>query len=192
MNTDSFFQKIRTYHSISKEAELAWTKVLQEKNYRKGDHFVVEGQHSTKIAFVTKGLFSQYYTSENGDSVIKYFFPELRLAASVTAVLTRTPSIFTITALEDTTVMEYDFYEFKKLFNDYPDIALFYIHYMELHWIIEKEPLEISLRNDSAKTRYDEFLTKYPTLVKRLKKHHIASFLGITPTQLSRIFFANK
>jgi len=86
----------------------------------------------------------------------------------------------------------YDLFEFKKLFTEYPDIAFFYLKYMELHWIIEKEPLEISLRSDTAKTRYNEFLTKYPNLVKRLKKHHIASFLGITPTQLSRIFFANK
>lgn len=58
---------------------------------------------------------------------------------------------------------------------------------MEVHWIIEKEPLEISLRHFDAKVRYEEFLKKYPQLVKRLKKHHIASYLGITPTQLSRI-----
>jgi len=75
---------------------------------------------------------------------------------------------------------------------EHPDIATFYIKYIELHWIIEKEPLEISLRADTAKTRYDEFLRKYPNLGGRLKKHHIASYLGITPTQLSRIFFANK
>ncbi|HRG53736.1 MAG TPA: Crp/Fnr family transcriptional regulator, partial [Bacteroidia bacterium] len=60
------------------------------------------------------------------------------------------------------------------------------------HWVIAKEPYEISLRSDSAKIRYDVFLNRYPDLVKRLKKHHIAAYLGITPTQLSRIFFANK
>jgi hypothetical protein len=63
---------------------------------------------------------------------------------------------------------------------------------MEVHWIIEKEPFEISLRHFDAKVRYGEFLEKYPQLIKRLKKHHIASYLGITPTQLSRILLANK
>ncbi len=192
MNTDIFFKKIRTYHNISEQAELAWTKLLHQKNYKKGENFITEGQNPKKIAFVAKGLFSQYYTSENGDIVIKYFFPEHRLAASVTAMLTKIPSIFTITAIENSTVLEYDFFEFKNLFAGHSDIASFYIKYIELHWIIEKEPLEISLRADNAKTRYDEFLNKYPSLVKRLKKHHIAAFLGITPTQLSRIFFANK
>jgi CRP-like cAMP-binding protein len=192
MNTAPFFQKIRTYHAISEEAELAWAKLLREKHYKKGEHFTTEGQKPRKVAFVVKGLFSQYYPAENGDTIIKYFFPEGRLAASVSAMLSHAPSLFTIMAIEDTSVLEYDFFEFKNLFTSNPDIAAFYINYIELHWIIEKEPLEISFREDTAKTRYDQFLLKYPALVKRLKKHHIASYLGITPTQLSRIFFAGK
>lgn len=192
MSTAAFFKKIRTYHDISEEAEIAWTKLLRLKTYKKGENFINEGQKPRKIAFVAEGLFSQYYTADNGDIIIKYFFPEGRLAASVSAMLNNTPSIFTISAIEDSTVLEYDFFEFKKLFTDHPDIAAFYIRYIELHWIIEKEPLEISFREDTAKTRYAEFLMKYPDLMKRLKKHHIASFLGITPTQMSRIFFANK
>jgi CRP-like cAMP-binding protein len=192
MNTDSFFRKIRSYYPISAQAELAWTRLLEQKTYKKGENFISEGDYPKKIAFVCQGLFSQYFTLDNGDVVTKYFFPENRLAASVSAMLTNTASIFTITAIEPTTVLIYDFSEFKKLFSGHPDIALFYIRYMEQHWIIEKEPLEISMRADTAKTRYDEFLQKYPELVKRLKKHHIASFLGVTPTQLSRIFFANK
>ncbi len=192
MSTASFFQKIRTYHDLSEEAELAWTKLLRPKIYKKTENFINEGQQPRKVAFVIQGLFSQYYTAVNGDLIIKYFFPEGRLAASVSAMLSHTPSLFTITAIEDTTVWEYDFFEFKNLFAAHRDIAAFYINYIELHWIIEKEPLEISFREDTAKTRYDDFLRKYPNLVKRLKKHHIASFLGITPTQLSRIFFSNK
>lgn len=192
MSTASFFQKIRTYHDLSPEAELAWTKLLRPKTYKKGEHFINEGQQPRKVAFVVQGLFSQYYPAVNGDLIIKYFFPEGRLAASVSAMLSHTPSLFTITAIEDTTVLEYDFFEFKNLFAAHPDMAAFYISYIELHWIIEKEPLEISFREDTAKTRYDDLLRKYPNLIKRLKKHHIASFLGITPTQLSRIFFANQ
>jgi hypothetical protein len=63
---------------------------------------------------------------------------------------------------------------------------------MERHWIVEKEPLEISFRYDSALKRYNDFLSAYPGLVKRLKKHQIASYLGITPTQLSRLFSSSK
>jgi CRP-like cAMP-binding protein len=192
MNTELFFQKIRTYTNLSTEAEEAWFALLKEKTYRRGENFINTGKVPKNAAFVTKGLFSQYYITNNGDMVIKYFFPEGAIAGSIPATLTRSESLFTITALEDTTVIEYNFHEFKQLAATYRDIAEFYIRYMERHWVIDKEPYEISLRNDSAKTRYEEFLKRYPDLVKRLKKHHIAAYLGITPTQLSRIFFANK
>lgn len=192
MNIDLFFQKIRTYHNISEQAEMAWRSLLKEKMYKKGDNLFNIGQQPKKVAFVVKGLLSQNYIADNGDEVIKYFFPEERMAASLGAMLTNKPSVFYITAIEDTTVLEYDFFEFKRLFNDFPDLALFYIAYNDLHWVIEKEPLEITFRTETAAKRYDDFLKEYPDLVKRLKKHHIASYLGITPTQLSRIFFANK
>ena len=192
MNTNLFFQKIRTYHNISQQAELAWRNLLQQKKYSKHDNFVTIGQHPKKVGYVIKGLLSQNYINDEGNTVIKYFFPEQRMAASMSAMLAGKPSEFYITAIEDTTVLEYDFFEFKKLFTTYPDLALFYIAYNDLHWIVEKEPLEISMRIETAAKRYDDFLKKYPALVKRLKKHHIASYLGITPTQLSRIFLINK
>ena len=192
MSLDIFFNKIRTYAPLSVQAESAWTQLLHEKKYGKGENFIDEGQIPKKVAFVVKGLFSQYYTADSGDIVIKYFFPEHRIAGSIAAMLAGNKSNFTITAIENSTVLEYNFNEFKKLVQEYPDMASFYIKYMEQHWIIDKEPYEISLRHNSAKIRYEEFLQTYPQLVKRLKKHHIASYLGITPTQLSRIFFANK
>ncbi|HKO79020.1 MAG TPA: Crp/Fnr family transcriptional regulator [Chitinophagaceae bacterium] len=192
MSTELFFDTIRNYTDLSSAAEAAWARILHRKVYKKGENFVSEGQISKRVAFVINGLFSQYYTTDSGEIIIKYFFPERRLAGSISSILSKSPGIFTITAIENTTVLEYDFFEFKKLVQEYKDIASFYIRYMELHWIIEKEPLEISFRHDTAKTRYDEFVKKYPLLIKRLKKHHIASYLGITPTQLSRIFFANK
>lgn len=192
MNTDLFFQKIRSYYHISAEAESAFKALLRLKKYAKNENFVSLGQQPKKIAFVLSGLFSQNYITDEGNVVIKYFFPEQRLAASLSAMLANRPSMFYITAIEETTVIEYDFFEFKKLFTQFPDLALFYIHYTELHWIIEKEPLEVTFRTETAAKRYDDFLLKYPSLVKRLKKHHIASYLGITPTQLSRIFLTNK
>ncbi len=67
-------------------------------------------------------------------------------------------------------VWEYDFWEFKALTERYPDIAAFYIRYMELHWIIEKEPEEIALRQYTAKAGYEDFVRKYPHLIKRIKK----------------------
>ncbi len=60
------------------------------------------------------GITLQYYITDDGDMVIKYFFPEGTIAGSIPATLTKSESLFTITALEDTTVIEYNFKDFKN------------------------------------------------------------------------------
>jgi hypothetical protein len=67
------------------------------------------------------------------------------------------------------------------------DLKLFQIHYLEQNWLLAKDEREIEIVQDNATTRYLRFTRAYPNLVDRLPQYHIASHLGITPTQLSRI-----
>jgi CRP-like cAMP-binding protein len=184
---EKLFAKVETYTALSPASCKLWQQLLRPRHYRKGECFIDLGETPRTVGFVVEGLFSQEFTSPSGDSSIKYFFPEGRFAASVGAMLTGTASTFSVIALEDSRVLTYDFAAFKKLTEQHHDIAAFYIRYMERHWIIEKEPLEVSFRYDTAQTRYQNFLKTYPGLIARLKKHQIASYLGITPTQLSRL-----
>jgi CRP-like cAMP-binding protein len=182
-----FWDSANRYGTLSAESRDAWASILQKKTFARNEYFVKEGQVPKTVGFVVKGLFSQYFTADNGDVIIKRFFPEEYFTASISALLTASASNFTIKALEPTIVLEYDFASFKELTRRYSDMAALYIRYMELHWIIEKEPLEISLRYETAKSRYVDFLKQFPALEPRLKQHEIASYLGVTPTQLSRI-----
>lgn len=184
---EAFWLYIKNYTAISEAARNAWQQLLQEKTFKKGAYFLMEGSIPKRVAFVKKGLFSYYYTDKEGATVIKKFFPEQTLVASTSAMLLQQASLFTIQALEDTEIISYGFEEFRELTIQYPDIARFYIHYMEQHWIIEKEIGEISLKYQTAKQRYLDFKEKNAALFTRLKQHHMASYLGITPTQLSRI-----
>lgn len=187
VDTEAFFKMVRTYSDISEEAARAWASLLQPQQYRKDESFIVAGEVPTRFAFVLEGLFFQHYVGTEGDMVIKYFFPEGRIAGSVSATLLGNPSQFTINAIEDCRVLEYEFAAFRSLTTQFPDIAAFYIHYMERHWIIEKEPVEIAFRHDSAMKRYRNFIRSEPDLHRRLKQHHIAAWLGITPESLSRL-----
>jgi CRP-like cAMP-binding protein len=192
MNYDLFFERVNSYCTLSESSKATWGSLLREETYKKDEYFVEIGEVPARVGFVVEGLFSQNYIAESGDTTIKYFFPEGRFAASVSAMLTATPSAFSIVAIEKTKVLSYNFADFKKLTQQYLDIAAFYVRYLERHWILEKEPLEISFRQDTAAQRYRDFLKAYPGLVKRLKKHQIASYLGITPTQLSRLLVSEK
>jgi CRP-like cAMP-binding protein len=185
--TDEFFDKVSEYAGLGAVAREAWQRLLVKRHYRQGEHLVIQGQPTRNIFFVVSGLLLQYHVGEGGEAVVKRFFLEQSFAASTSALLTESVSDFSIKALEPVSVWEYDFRKFKDLVRDHRDIAAFYIGYMERHWIVEKEPLEISFRADDARRKYARFLETYPGLETRIRQHEVAAFLGITPTQLSRI-----
>lgn len=187
MEREAFFARVRAYADLSPEAERAWALLLKPRRCRRDEVYLRAGDVPTRFAFVVEGLMYQHYIGRDGDMIVKYFFPENRIAASVSATLLGEPSLFTITAIEDTLLLDYDFAAFRALVSQFPDIAAFYIAYMERHWIVEKEPGEIAFRHDAAPTRYRDFIAREPQLHKRLKQHHIAAWLGITPESLSRL-----
>jgi CRP-like cAMP-binding protein len=184
---DAFWNFIEGYKVLSEESKTAWSALLKESEVKKDDYLLKNGVIPKEITFVKKGLFSYDYTNEKGDKVIKKFFPENYLVSSTSALLLQAPGIFSVQALEDCEVISYSFEKFRELTEKHNDIAAFYIKYLEQKWVVEKEFDEIALKSETAKQRYLVFKEKYPELIPRLKLHHIASYLAITPTQLSRI-----
>jgi hypothetical protein len=59
-------------------------------------------------------------------------------------------------------------------------------------FFLHKEKREIELVLLRADERYRIFKEEYPTLENLISQYHVASYLGITPTQLSRIRGANQ
>lgn len=184
---DTFIRELNKYSPLSEECTAEMLKIVRVKNLAKDDFYLRQGVVPKTIAFIQKGLFSYYFTAENGDMVIKRFFPELTFVASTSALIKKMPGLYNIYALEDTQVLEYDASAFWNLLEKFPDLALFYIRYLEKNWVADKEEQEITLKYQTAKQRYLTFLKDNAVLNKRLKQYHIASYLGITPTQLARI-----
>lgn len=166
---------------------MAWSGLLKESEVAKGEYILRDGVVPKDIAFIKKGLVSYDYVNDKGDKVIKKFFPEHSLVSSTSAMLKAEPGIFAIQALEDCEILSYSFEKFRALTETHNDIAAFYIKYLERKWVIEKEFGEITLKSYTGKQRYLEFEKEHASLLGRLKLHHIASYLAITPTQLSRI-----
>jgi len=52
---------------------------------------------------------------------------------------------------------------------------------------VEKEQKEVEIILHDAEQRYSTFQNQYPDLEQLIPQYHIASYLGVTPTQLSRI-----
>ncbi|MCB0279690.1 MAG: Crp/Fnr family transcriptional regulator [Calditrichaeota bacterium] len=75
---------------------------------------------------------------------------------------------------------------FRDLFERHRCFERFLLTVMEQEWI-KKERHDIRMVTNDAKTNYQIFRSDFPDLEMQIPQYHIASYLGITPIQLSRI-----
>lgn len=193
---EKYISELRTtFNRFSKISEESWfliRSIIQFQSVKKGEIVLMAGQTAKNIHFICKGVMRTFYTDTQGNIYTKNIFLENSFPASKVSLLLNTPSKFSIEALEHSTLINFNFKVYKQLINENEDLKNFYISYIEQNWIIEKEEKEISLVMENASERYLSLLKKHPQLEKRVAQHHIASHLGITPTQLSRIRKALK
>ncbi|QBA21618.1 Crp/Fnr family transcriptional regulator [Chryseobacterium indologenes] len=186
MNHSEFVKHINQYYPLSEETIKDLLDICTEEYYRKNDLLLESGSMARYYYFLKSGIIGYYTVDEQGNNIYKIFFEENSFVASTAAIIKNEPSDFNMIALEDCSVIQYPAKAYRELLEKHHDLALFHLHYLEKNWVVKKEPLEVSLKYETAKKRYLQLLDK-ESLYNRLKQHHIASYLGITPTQLSRI-----
>jgi CRP-like cAMP-binding protein len=190
-NTNRAFTALKgsleSYFPISDDTWSALKAICKYRQINKYQSLYLTGEIPRSFAYVFSGLFRSFVTDENGNEYNKIFFDEGSFPGSMTALLSSVPSRFTIEALEASSIIEINFNRYRDLLVDKHDLKLFQIHYLEKNWLLAKEAREIEIVQDDATQRYKRFLTESPSLEARLPQYLIASHLGITPTQLSRI-----
>jgi CRP-like cAMP-binding protein len=183
----AFKQALNAYTPISSATWQALKAVTQIKRLEKHQVLYQAGDIPSTFAWVFHGLIRGFVCDDKGNEYNKKFFDEDKFPGAMSALLTNTPSKLGFDALEETLLIEIDFLAYRKLLLEYDDLKLFQIYYLEKNWLLDKDQREIALVQQDASARYQQFLSEFPSLVERLPQYHIASHLGITPTQLSRI-----
>lgn len=153
---------------------------------KKGTAFARKGEYSKQIAFVKSGVLRAYYSKENGEQYNKTFFTENSFVGAYSSLVTDEKNLIDIDCLTDCTLWVASFESIKKLYNEYPPIERLARIIAEQFFVI-KEKREIELITTEAKDRYAIFQQEHPGLEQLIPQYHIASYLGVSPTQLSRI-----
>ncbi|MEO8238978.1 MAG: Crp/Fnr family transcriptional regulator [Flavobacterium sp.] len=178
------------FESYAPVSEISWKlieNIVEFQSFKKGELLLQNGQIAKELYFICKGALRAFITDQQGNSYNKNIFLEGNFAGSKASLLQQTPSDFVIEALEDSILIIINYQKYRELIFRNEDLKNFYIAYLEKNWVIEKEQREISLVMKNATERYLHLLSKHPDISQRIPLHHIASHLGITPTQLSRI-----
>ncbi|MCF6243220.1 MAG: hypothetical protein L3J74_18020, partial [Bacteroidales bacterium] len=114
------------------------------------------------------------------------FFTNSNFVGAYSSLITGQKNLINIQCLTVCTLQVADFEEFAKLYDKYPKIERLFRKFAETKFLI-KEKREIELVMLDASERYEIFQKEHPNLENLIPQYHIASYLGITPTQLSRI-----
>ena len=159
---------------------------MQLSSFKKGEILLKQGQILNKMAFIVKGAVRGYYSDENGTEHTLGFALENQPLVAFDSFTQQTPIGFTSIALEDTDtiwISQSAFYNFLEIYPRYEKVLRTII---SQYMTIEGEKTKL-LRIISAKERYKALLATQPELIKRVPLKYIASYLGMTTENLSRV-----
>jgi CRP-like cAMP-binding protein len=166
-----------------------WVKInalFKTKTFKKGDYFAKEGVKPKHVAFIQKGVFVMYTVNLKGKEFVKRFASENSFLAPYVSIVSKKINKVNIRALIDGELLVADFEKIEELALQYIQIERLLRKIAEF-FFIERSEGEMQLALYDAEYRYKFFLEQNKSLQFVIPLYLIASFLSITPTQLSRI-----
>jgi CRP-like cAMP-binding protein len=152
----------------------------------KNDYLLQEGAIEKKYWFIESGFIRSYIVDPEGNDITFNLYGSTDVVIDYPSFFFFAPTKENIQALTDCVCWEIDFNSFQELFNDITSFREQQRGLLVGSYFALKEH-SISLIADQAKDRYLKLLKSKPHIIKNVSLKHIATYLGITDTSLSRI-----
>jgi CRP-like cAMP-binding protein len=178
--------RLRDGFQLDAESIASFTNLFSIEKIRKYDYFARNGEYAKRIAFVKSGILRAYFSNQKGEEYNKTFFTKGSFMGAYSSLISGEKNSIDIDCLTDCELYVTEFYKITQLYDQYPKIERM-ARLLAEYLFIRKEKREIELVTLDARERYAIFRKEHPTLEQFIPQYHIASYLGITPTQLSRI-----
>ena len=183
---DRYFDHFEKRVPLTKEDRELIKTYLTVKKLRKRQYLLQEGDVCKVLAFIEKGALRLYRVNEDGTEHIVEFALDGWFMTDLYSFLTHEPSIYNIDAIEDSELVlitRSASDELRKLSAKYQE----FIFQATSEAYIQLEQRVTSIISLDLAERYQNLLTHYPNIIERVPQHMIASYLGITPSTLSRV-----
>lgn len=176
---------MRCYVSLGSE-DIRVVEHLFEKIYLEKEEFLKCPNCTCRhFTFVKQGLLRHYINNEGEESTI-YFSAENEFACDFDSFLSNSPTPKGIVAIEPTTLFSISYEKLQQLYDNVKFGDRFGRLLIEAEFTKTVKHI-ISVHTDSAEQRYKNFLSTFKHISQRIPQYYIASFIGVTPSSLSRI-----
>jgi CRP/FNR family transcriptional regulator, anaerobic regulatory protein len=181
---DNLKNFVKKYVDLS-EADLEYiTGRFEYKKIRKNEYLLRQGNICKDLIFVQTGCLRLYYLNEDIEVSVWFAFPQSS-AIEIYSFISENPTDYFLQAIEDSEILYLPKNELTVLYQYQPKMQEMMRKFWEeviLNLIIRFT----ALQKDSAEKRYLDLLNK-PGYLDSIPQKYLASFIGVTPTSLSRI-----
>ena len=181
-----FTEHLQQYGSIKEETLGLLKANFKQLNLEKGDFFCKEGTHAKHFGFLESGIIRAFIRSYDGKEYTKQFYFGPSIVGAYTSLLTKQPSQIIQQALAPCTIWIAAYDKIESLYDQHHDIERIGRKIAEFYYL-EKERMIVDMALFDASQRYTMLKERFPNIEMQVHQYHIASYLNITPTQLSRI-----
>ena len=173
--------------NLINDTELAeiLTEAAHLTNVACGECILEAGNRTNEVCLIASGLVRGYYIDEDGNDRTKCFSQQGDWCCSYN-YLSEMSCPFFLEAEESTVLAKFYIPDIETIKEKYP-VLKSKIEELLADSMMESEKRIYSFISLEARERYQLLMKEQPELIKRAKQEHIASYLGITPSSLSRI-----
>jgi CRP-like cAMP-binding protein len=179
----TFLQSAGTMNAL-KAAEIA--AHFEEKRLQKNELFLKEGQVSNAWLFLEEGFIRAYATDTEGAEVTTAFYTANQAVIEAASLFQRIPSMENLQALIPCKGWMISFTQLNHLFHTMPEFREFGRAVLARGFATLKMRMLLTI-TATAEQRYMALMKDSPEIFQFAPLKHIASYLGITDTSLSRI-----
>lgn len=185
MNESHFLNSIFKVENYNSEELELIIKQFEEVEFNKNDYLIEKGKVASYYYFLETGFLRSFTIDTEGNDITTKFFSENDIVIDWHSYFLKKPSRESIQALTKGKSWKISFNNFMKLFNieAFREVGRTRLikNYFEL------KHHSISIIADEAKDRYLNLIKEKPSIIQNVPLKHIATYLGITDTSLSRI-----
>ena len=183
MNTN--LKKFISKYVTLSDAELEdITNKFKSKVVKKNNYLLRQGDTCKDLVFVQKGCLRLYYLKDDIEVSVWFAFQQSS-AIEIYSFISENPSDYFLQAIEDSEVLYLPKTELNKLYHYHPKMQEMMRNFWE-DVILNLINRFTALQKDPAEKRYLDLLNK-PAYLETIPQKYLASFIGVTPTSLSRI-----
>lgn len=161
------------------------TNYFEDRRFLKSEFFLREDKVSD-LLYLAEGLMRSYTFDLKGNDVTTNFFAKGRQVFDHASFFLQTPSEENIQAITDCLGYSITFGKMNNLFHSIPEFRE-YGRGMLVKELVSYKKRTLAMINKSAEQRYEDLIKDDKEIFQFAQLKHIASYLGVTNSSLSRI-----